>query len=96
MRKACLLGTFLLSAIAALAQVDTGTIAGTVRDSQGAAVASANMTFVDSATGAFFGQLADDAAPNVLGCFLDGTWLWCRRNDFRGLPSGGRRRKQSA
>ena len=51
MRKTCLLGTLLLSAIAALAQVDTGTIAGTVRDSQGAAVGSATMTFVDLATG---------------------------------------------
>jgi outer membrane receptor protein involved in Fe transport len=34
----------------ALAQVDTGTIAGTVRDSQGASVANANVTFVDIAT----------------------------------------------
>jgi len=49
--KTCLLGTFLLSAIAALPQVDMGTIAGTVRDSQGAAVGAATVTFVDAATG---------------------------------------------
>ena len=34
----------------ALAQVDTGTIAGTVRDSQGASVANAKVSFVDIAT----------------------------------------------
>src|SRR6478672_13476829 len=51
MLKTCLLGTFLLSAIAALPQVDMGTIAGTVRDSQGAAVGAATVTFVDAATG---------------------------------------------
>jgi Carboxypeptidase regulatory-like domain/TonB dependent receptor len=52
MRKTCLLATLLLSAaITALAQVDTGTIAGTVRDSQGAGVGAATITFVDVATG---------------------------------------------
>src|SRR5437764_64006 len=51
MRKTCLFGTFLLFATAALPQVDTGTIAGTVRDSQGAAVGAATMTFLDLATG---------------------------------------------
>jgi Carboxypeptidase regulatory-like domain len=35
---------------AAFSQVDTGTIAGTVRDSQGAAVANAKVTFVETST----------------------------------------------
>ncbi len=37
---------------AAFAQVDTGTIAGSVRDSQGAGVASASVTFVETSTNA--------------------------------------------
>jgi hypothetical protein len=44
---------FLLCCVAtatAFAQVDTGTIAGSVRDSQGAGVASASVTFVETAT----------------------------------------------
>jgi hypothetical protein len=35
---------------AAFSQVDTGTIAGSVRDSQGAAVANAQVTFVETST----------------------------------------------
>jgi hypothetical protein len=38
--------------LAAFAQVDTGTIAGSVRDSSGAGLASASVTFVDVATNA--------------------------------------------
>ena len=41
---------FLLAVSAAFAQVDTGTIAGSVRDSQGAGVATATITFVGIAT----------------------------------------------
>jgi hypothetical protein len=41
----------LLLAAPVLAQVDAGTIAGTVRDSQGASVASATITFVETGTG---------------------------------------------
>jgi Carboxypeptidase regulatory-like domain/TonB dependent receptor len=51
MRKLGLLGLVLALTLPALAQVDTGTITGTVRDSQGAAVGSATVTFLDVATG---------------------------------------------
>ena len=44
----CLLLSFTTTAV--LAQVDTGTIAGTVRDSQDASVASATVTFVEITT----------------------------------------------
>jgi len=47
---ACLLCA--LAFAAAFAQVDTGTIAGSVRDSSGAGVASANITFVETSTNA--------------------------------------------
>src|SRR5580765_5369847 len=45
----CLLWSFSLTAVA---QVDTGTIAGSVRDSQGAGVASASVTFTETDTNA--------------------------------------------
>lgn len=51
MRKIWVLGCVLAAVTTAFGQVDTGTIAGTVRDSQGAAVGSATVTFVDVATG---------------------------------------------
>src|ERR1051325_5741139 len=52
MRKTWLLGSlFLLGALPLVAQVDTGTITGSVRDSQSAGVASAIVTFVDLANG---------------------------------------------
>src|ERR1041384_7754023 len=52
MRKTWLLGSlFLLGALPLGAQVDTGTITGSVRDSQNAGVASAIVTFVDLANG---------------------------------------------
>src|SRR5262249_7477333 len=48
-----LLLTLLCSfSLTAFAQVDTGTIAGSVRDSQGAGVASASVTFTDTDTNA--------------------------------------------
>lgn len=51
MRKIGWLGFFLFSTLSALlAQVDTGIIAGTVRDRQGASVATAKITFLDLAT----------------------------------------------
>lgn len=51
MQKNWFLGLFLfLTASALFAQVDTGTIAGTVRDRQGASVAAAKITFLDLAT----------------------------------------------
>lgn len=40
-----------LTAVAALGQVDTGTITGTISDSQGARVGSATITFLDVASG---------------------------------------------
>src|SRR6266404_7152586 len=46
----CLFCLFTVSAVSA--QVDTGTISGTIRDSQGAAIASATITFVDVNTNA--------------------------------------------
>src|SRR5689334_7491147 len=52
MRNIRLLGLVVaLAAWPAVAQVDTGTITGAVRDSQGAGVGSATVTFVDVATG---------------------------------------------
>ena len=51
MQRNWFLGLFLfLTASALFAQVDTGTIAGTVRDRQGASVAAAKITFLDLAT----------------------------------------------
>ena len=47
----CLL-VCLMALSPAFAQVDTGTIAGSVRDSQGAGVASASVTFVEMSTNA--------------------------------------------
>ncbi len=57
----------LLSAISTTvsAQVDTGTIAGSVRDSQGAAVASATVTFVDVNTNATLKTQADGSGEFV-------------------------------
>jgi outer membrane receptor protein involved in Fe transport len=49
MRRISLL-CFLLLAIPVIAQVDMGTIAGTVRDSQGAGLSSASVTFVETST----------------------------------------------
>src|SRR3954466_10598728 len=40
-----------LTVVAALGQVDTGTITGTISDSQGARVGSATITFLDVASG---------------------------------------------
>ena len=49
----------LLPVMAAFAQVDTGTVAGSVRDSSGAGLASASVTFVDLATNATSKAQAD-------------------------------------
>src|SRR3954463_3631747 len=40
-----------LTVVAAMGQVDTGTITGTISDSQGARVGSATVTFLEVATG---------------------------------------------
>src|SRR5690349_21056578 len=40
----------LLCAVTAFAQVDTGTITGSVRDSQGAGISSATVTFTETST----------------------------------------------
>src|SRR5882724_2747756 len=53
----CLLWSLLCTAV--FAQVDTGTIAGSVRDSQGAGVASAAVTFVEVNTNATLKTQAD-------------------------------------
>ena len=50
---------YLLTVTAVFAQVDTGTIAGTIRDSQGAGVASATITFVEVNTNATTKTQAD-------------------------------------
>jgi len=50
---------WLLTLMTALAQVDTGTIAGSVRDKSGAGLASASVTFVDVATNATTKAQAD-------------------------------------
>jgi carboxypeptidase family protein/TonB-dependent receptor-like protein len=49
----------------ASAQVDTGTIAGSVRDSSGAGVPSANITFVETSTNATLKTQADAAGDYV-------------------------------
>src|SRR5439155_10966395 len=48
-----------LTLMTAFAQVDTGTVAGSVRDSSGAGLASAAVTFVDVATNATTKAQAD-------------------------------------
>ncbi len=50
---------WLLTVMTAFAQVDTGTVAGSVRDSSGAGLASASVTFVDLATNATSKAQAD-------------------------------------
>src|SRR5882757_5335311 len=55
----------LLTLTAVFAQVDTGTIAGSVRDSQGAGVASAAVTFVEINTNATMKTQADGTGDYV-------------------------------
>jgi len=50
---------WLFTVMTAFAQVDTGTVAGSVRDSSGAGLASASVTFVDVATNATTKAQAD-------------------------------------
>jgi carboxypeptidase family protein/TonB-dependent receptor-like protein len=50
---------WLFTVMTAFAQVDTGTVAGSVRDSSGAGLASASVTFVDVATNATSKAQAD-------------------------------------
>ena len=58
----------------ALAQVDTGTIAGTVRDSQGATVANAAVTIVDVATNATVKTNTDSTGDFVSPPLKPGTY----------------------
>jgi hypothetical protein len=75
MRKTWFLGLlFLLFAISGFAQVDTGTITGSVRDSQGAAVASANVTFVDLATSGTTQRKTDSSGDYVSPPLRPGTY----------------------
>ena len=62
-----------LRLMTAFAQVDTGTIAGSVRDSSGAGLASASVIFVDVATNATTKAQADaiDYAAPPLRRFFD-------------------------
>jgi len=58
----------------AVAQVDTGTIAGTVRDSQGASVANAAVTIVDIATNATVKTNTDSTGDFVSPPLKPGTY----------------------
>ena len=58
---------WLLTVMTAFAQVDTGTVAGSVRDSSGAGLASASVTFVDLATNATSKAQADASGCRAAG-----------------------------
>ena len=69
------LSCFILAFTAlAFAQVDTGTIAGSVRDSQGASVASATVTFVDIATNGVTKTETDEKGDYVSPPLRPGTY----------------------
>ena len=70
------LSCFILAftALVAFAQVDTGTIAGSVRDSQGASVASATVTFVDIATNGVTKTETDEKGDYVSPPLRPGTY----------------------
>ena len=75
MRKISLCGfVFLVLIMTALAQVDTGTIAGSVRDSSGAGLASATVTFVEVATNATMKTQSDSAGDYVSPPLRPGTY----------------------
>ena len=57
-----------------LAQVDTGTITGSVRDSQGAGIASASVSFVEVSTNATFKTLTDGSGEYVSPPLRPGTY----------------------
>ena len=57
-----------------LAQVDTGTITGSVRDSQGAGIASAAVSFVEVSTNATFKTLTDGSGEYVSPPLRPGTY----------------------
>ena len=70
-------GLFFLSLMmctALLAQVDTGTITGSVRDSQGAGIASAAVSFVEASTNATFKTLTDGSGEYVSPPLRPGTY----------------------
>src|SRR6266481_2627756 len=60
---ACLVWSLTLTTV--FAQVDTGTIAGSVRDSQGAGVAAATVTFVETDTNVTMKTQADGSGDYV-------------------------------
>ena len=59
---------------ALLAQVDTGTITGSVRDSQGAGIASASVSFVEVSTNATFKTVTDGSGEYVSPPLRPGTY----------------------
>ena len=67
----CLL-VCLVAFSSAFAQVDTGTIAGSVRDSQGAGVPSASVTFVETSTNASMKTKTDGAGDFASASFAAG------------------------
>src|SRR6476660_1038530 len=70
-------GLFFLSLMmctALLAQVDTGTITGSVRDSQGAGIAAASVSFVEASTNATFKTVTDGSGEYVSPPLRPGTY----------------------
>ena len=73
-RFSCLLVLVLAGAMSAFAQIDTGTIAGIVRDAQGAVVAGATVKILNTDTGIEVIQTTnDDGNYQVLG-LIPGTY----------------------
>src|SRR5437762_9924155 len=68
----CLLCLLLCTAV--IAQVDTGTIAGSVRDSQGAGVPAASVTLVEVNTNATFKTQTDGSGDFVSPPLRPGTY----------------------
>src|ERR1041384_2286025 len=68
----CLLWSFSLTVV--FAQVDTGTIAGSVRDSQGASVASAAVTFTEIDTNAVAKTQTDASGDYAFPPLRPGTY----------------------
>lgn len=69
-----LFSLLLIMCTAVLAQVDTGTITGSVRDSQGAGIASAAITFIEASTNATFKTLTDGSGEYVSPPLRPGTY----------------------
>src|SRR6185369_16465562 len=74
MKRLRVLLFLLLCSTAVFTQVDTGTIAGTVRDSQGASVASATVTLTEIDTNAVTKTQADASGEYVSPPLRPGTY----------------------